>query len=249
MSSRRARARHSRGHGQQLAEPQFSVSTSAQKRRRLTSPATSAAASSTVSRPVTRAMAVLNTNKSCSNCHRRPARLDELVECPRCSTTVCTICSRTCTAAAPPSLPPTPALSYTSTPDSESSAAITLPSRFPPPSTSTKRRRPNSDIEDYTMTQLDVSTLSRFNLFALQDDVTVDTSLNIADGCHRVVCQGCAVENRDEDSAYTCLDCFGIPWALDVTPRRFDSHYSHDPMSPTPALTGSLSPSPGPMFG
>jgi len=188
----------------------------------------------------------------------------------RCATTTCTICSRTCTLGVPPSLPPTPALSYTSTPGSESSYAThsTLPSRPAEPAhpASAKRRR----VDEADDGHKDASAYRGVAVVGGDGQWSEDVHLNYTDsltnGCHRIVCKCCAIENRDEfvqfsfavvlplispclasrDVSYTCLDCYGLP--LNVTPRIFGgySHYQQSAFSPTPTLSGRSSPSPGP---
>ncbi|ETW76488.1 hypothetical protein HETIRDRAFT_455044 [Heterobasidion irregulare TC 32-1] len=125
---------------------------------------------------------------TCTSCHRcLNVKSGHVLLCARCNAPTCTICSRTC-AAAPPSYPPTPRLSFSPTPPatpapSPRRAALSLSNTN---SQATPRRRKFRDGED--------GSVKDENAYS---DAGGEDSLESAGwtpGCGRIVCRGCCLE-------------------------------------------------------
>ncbi|KAI0631540.1 hypothetical protein C8Q77DRAFT_142929 [Trametes polyzona] len=148
----------------------------------------------------------------CTSCHRSftGARRDQLVQCARCQSPTCTICSRTCNGC-PPSMPPTPAL--TASPSSVPDTPLLSP------------KRSSSALSVNTMNTLDHASSStvlgrRRKVRDLDQGEGLDGAENEAEGgeghecgagevlpgCGRTVCRSCAFETPESDLT-TCLDC------------------------------------------
>lgn len=147
----------------------------------------------------------------CTSCHRNFAqRLNEVVRCARfalrtlvicatdrlgrCRATTCLVCSRTCSAP-PLSLPPTPALTRSSTPSPYPSP------RRPALALSTNSRIPNGMVNALPSTRGHAATGKRRKPLLLNSDegcssddekAGKDTSQH---GCGRTVCRKCCHEN------------------------------------------------------
>ncbi|KLO12086.1 hypothetical protein SCHPADRAFT_929454 [Schizopora paradoxa] len=159
------------------------------------------------------------TSASCISCHRSLATVEgkqsQVVVCPRCYATSCSICSRRCTAL-PPSMPPTPSLSYTpSPPGSPALSAEPLngseledtprartrayvysqPVHEEPP---TSRRRRTRDDEDEEGTVVDGDDADFGSKHVIESNP----------GCGRLVCKNCCMENS-QTGITTCYDCYG----------------------------------------
>lgn len=148
----------------------------------------------------------------------------------RCRTSSCSICARTCTSL-PPSLPPTPDLSYSpSPPESPSSGRRSLPTDLD--------QTPRARARAQAVTSHTESSKRRKRKEDDDDDATVigvDEFINekvlssVLPGCGRKVCRSCCIENLQwsvwssfvvqlrilftylNSGTTTCYDCFGIP--------------------------------------
>ncbi|KZW03211.1 hypothetical protein EXIGLDRAFT_725673 [Exidia glandulosa HHB12029] len=201
MPRRTRSSRAGADHGQPAAASAVAVDAefSPHKRRRVAGSSSSGGrtAAQRVTPPVTRSATssgALNATLVCASCHRRPPRMDELVSCPRCETTVCAVCTRTCTSSAPPSLPPTPQLSYSATPVGSPQRAV-LPLALEQLSElalpKQKRRRAASDMERDEAPQLGM-------VGVVGGDGVWTEDFMLGEGCGRVVCKECAVEHQEE---------------------------------------------------
>jgi len=156
---------------------------------------------------------------SCISCHRSLAtpegKQSQVVVCPRCCTSSCSICSRRCTAL-PPSMPPTPSLSYTPTPPGSPALSpeplngcefedtprartrayvYSQPVHEEPPM-SRRRRSRDEDDEEGTVVGGD------------DGDFSVKSAIESNPGCGRLMCKNCCIENS-QTGITTCYDCYG----------------------------------------
>ncbi|KZT00004.1 uncharacterized protein LAESUDRAFT_732689 [Laetiporus sulphureus 93-53] len=156
-------------------------------------------------------VALISNAKSvmCASCHRGAyGKMSTLVQCARCKAPTCMICSRTCTACYP-SIPPTPALTRSST-----------PSASPLPSPKRTALALNTSAANANLTVAPCSVFSsgqRRKLPALEmeedwkpypgceDKSVKDESLS---GCGRTVCRDCCYEDPHSGTT-TCYDCYG----------------------------------------
>ncbi|TDL23364.1 hypothetical protein BD410DRAFT_787173, partial [Rickenella mellea] len=188
-----------------------------QKRRRLstTSSTTSTATTSTLLSPLTNFsdVSLWNTTRSttpqghlsCTSCRRAitansEAKPGNLVVCPRCHATSCIICSRVCSAA-PPSLPPTPLLSYSPTPPA-TPLVLASPTRHvsqllgdvpTPRATRTTRagtRRKEREGEDNFECDENES-----GFLDVESGEGLSEKGKYVSGCGRTLCRDCCIEN------------------------------------------------------
>ncbi|EPT02249.1 hypothetical protein FOMPIDRAFT_160388 [Fomitopsis schrenkii] len=160
----------------------------------------------------------------CTSCHRNFAqRLNEVVRCARCRATTCLVCSRTCSAP-PLSLPPTPALTRSSTPSPYPSP------RRPALALSTNSRIPNGMVNALPSTRGHAATGKRRKPLLLNSDegcssddekAGKDTSQH---GCGRTVCRKCCHENP-LSATTICYDCLNQPY--NPPTQQFDARGSH----------------------
>ncbi|KAF8130578.1 hypothetical protein EV363DRAFT_1332363 [Boletus edulis] len=171
----------------------------------------------------------LYTKVSCSTCHRalstaiRPGVA--VSTCSRCSASTCAICARTCTSyTRPSSLPPTPALTRSPSPCTQTTtpispkravlsvsyatmncnASVALPPAFVP---SIKRKKAPIDKEDVDDdADLGVDAGRAHDIMSTYDGGIESI---VIPGCGRIVCRACCVESVLNDGKL-CVDCFAL---------------------------------------
>ncbi|KAH9929168.1 uncharacterized protein B0H18DRAFT_997868 [Fomitopsis serialis] len=198
------------------------------KRRRLVSAQSSAKDASTLTAPAEQHLDLVGDGVPvCVSCHRSFARrVSEIVRCARCRATTCLVCSRACSAP-PLSLPPTPALTRSSTPS---------PSPFPSPrrpalALSTNSRTANALLNpasDHATTgkrrkplQWDTDEDEQQSSLSDHEKAPKETALR---GCGRIVCRNCCYENTMSAST-TCYDCLNHPY--NPPTQQVDARGSH----------------------
>ncbi|KAH9840797.1 uncharacterized protein C8Q71DRAFT_423557 [Rhodofomes roseus] len=214
------------------------------KRRRLVSAQSSLKDASTLTTPVEQHLDLVNDGiPVCVSCHRSfPRKVNEVVRCARfairavcvcatdcrlrCRATTCLVCSRTCSAP-PLSMPPTPALTRSSTPS---------PSPSPSPRRPALALSTNSRTANALSNPAPERTPAGKRRKPLQSDTDGDEqpswSLGIEKaskeatprGCGRTVCRSCCHENA-LSATTTCYDCLNHPYNHPV--QQVDARSSH----------------------
>ncbi|KAF9554330.1 hypothetical protein CPC08DRAFT_753708 [Agrocybe pediades] len=167
----------------------------------------------------------------CTSCHRA---VGNAIQCARCSTTICTVCSRHCTHSAS-SHPPTPNLTWSpsppasvsdspkhlrSTPSSAGRPDLNL-SEAPSTSSTTrqdsighgvKRQHKLLDDTDEHVNPACVKSTAQDSALLFLAGVNLKLRKGLQDefgpGCGRTVCNKCCYEDV-LTSTTTCLDCYG----------------------------------------
>ncbi|KAI0723664.1 hypothetical protein C8Q72DRAFT_858653 [Fomitopsis betulina] len=199
------------------------------KRRRLASAPFGRKSSSTLTSELTEQHldTLAGRTALCTSCHRNLAqRLIDVVRCARCRETTCLVCSRTCSAP-PLILPPTPALTRSTTPTpcpSPRRTALAL---------STNSRTTNGMLNTLPSARGYAATGKRRKPHSLDADDSEHASCSSDDekagkhtshGCGRIVCRKCCHENPSSATT-TCYDCLN---QLYNTPTQlFDARNSH----------------------
>ncbi|PCH34766.1 hypothetical protein WOLCODRAFT_139566 [Wolfiporia cocos MD-104 SS10] len=159
----------------------------------------------------------------CISCRKAAyGRLSQLVECSRCQELTCVVCSRTCTAC-PVSMPPTPALTNTST-----------PSVSPSPKRTALALNTLNTTNARAVVALSLASpapnkrLKRSSVVANEDDDGHDADSEdkyfkegLLPGCGRVICRNCCVESPHSVTT-TCYDCFARPYGLQDFSQTYD---------------------------
>ncbi|KIJ19414.1 hypothetical protein PAXINDRAFT_166610 [Paxillus involutus ATCC 200175] len=167
-----------------------------------------------------------NPKLSCSTCHRalsiamRSAAGVPLV-CSRCSAPTCTICARTCTSyTRPSSVPPTPALTRSSSPCSSPAHTPVSSSGSPKRvalglSFTTMNCDPSATPAPAHIKRKKAPTDKDGNLGSRDHETDDDSCEGVEDGsvfihgCGRVVCRACCIESVPSDGKL-CLDCYAL---------------------------------------
>jgi len=152
---------------------------------------------------------------TCSSCHRTFVKPSQVHQCERCRSPTCTICSRICTAC-PPSLPPTPALTTSSTPTvspspSPKRSALTL---------NTNTANANGAYAPQTLSPFASSRRRKLPTWDTGDDERVASEgtekpgkEDLLPGCGRIICRNCCFESPQSNTT-TCYDCYGDPYGI-----------------------------------
>ncbi|KAI0942489.1 hypothetical protein AcW1_003108 [Taiwanofungus camphoratus] len=148
----------------------------------------------------------------CASCHRAfTARLSLLIQCARCRAPTCAICSRTCTAC-PPSMPPTPALTFSPTPPptpphSPKRAALALSTNTNAAPVATAKRRKLRDADEDEK-------------FGAEGEGKAEKE-DVLPGCGRTVCRNCCFESPQSNTT-TCHDCYSRPYRAHAQSQDLD---------------------------
>ncbi|KAF8913159.1 hypothetical protein CPB84DRAFT_1760500 [Gymnopilus junonius] len=169
----------------------------------------------------------------CASCHRA-IPTGSTIQCAICSSTTCTVCSRTCThsASSHPSTPlltwsPSPSPSLTGSPRrsrsvlslvnlSNANDSLTLPSPvdLPPlntlPIVGKRRKVVDEDDRPDALTMVCGGAMKDGLLFSAGDvvDHRYSSQDEFGPGCRRQVCRRCCYEDVPSNTT-TCMDCYG----------------------------------------